>query len=146
MPTNRQDDGSKIRRDRAMDRLVADALRLDGLNPDRLGIQSGFVMRPNDGLWYIIRVRFHDLYRWSQDRSQKIYLTVEHGVGIRTPQGKPLIESEQGRIAWADMVLPSTLVLAHSGWTTKPPEGAGRAWPSGYPRPKYNQLAPAKLA
>ena len=141
MPDERTPDPSQasIRRDSQIDRLVADALKLGGWNPDRLVIQSARLRR-HDEDWVVIRIRFRDLYVWSANKAQKIMLTVEHA-----EQEQRLYRNasqvgttyHEALTAWTLARCGETTMLAHAEWHQPKVKNAigWKPWPYDFPQP-----------
>jgi hypothetical protein len=152
VPTERIEDPSQgsIRRDHQIDRLVADALKLGGWNPDRIVIQSARMERHSES-WVVIRIRFPDLYVWSANKAQKIHLTVEHAEkdqqlyrNARTV-GTTYYEA---LTAWALARCGETTMLAYADWNTpKIMKAAGwKPWPKEFPTPLPYQIKTLQAA
>lgn len=141
MPDQRIEDQSQggIRRDSQMDRLVADALKLGGWNPNRLTIQCARMNRYDED-WVVIRVRFHDLYVWSANKAQKIMLTVEHAEKesrIYSNARTVGTSYAEALTAWTLARCGETTMLAHAEWhTPKIKKAIGwHPWPHDFPHP-----------
>lgn len=130
-----------------MDKMVADSLKLVGWNPDRLAIQSGTLTKDGES-WYVIRIRFVDLYGWSANKAQKLMLTVEHAEKVEALKRNARIVGLsylQGLIVWAQARVGETTFLAHAEWTGAAGPKARRhgPWPKGLPQPlKYEVVFP----
>lgn len=122
-----------------MDRMVADSLRLVGWNPDRLAIQSATLTRDGED-WYVIRIRFVDLYGWSANKAQRLFLTIEHAEKIEALKKNARtvgLSFQQGLIVWAQARVGETTFLAHAEYVGA---AGGKArkhgdWPKWAPRP-----------
>lgn len=137
----------EIRRDGQMDKMVADSLKLVGWNPDRLVIQSATLTKDGED-WYVIRIRFVDLYVWSANKAQKILLTVEHAEKVEALKRRARsvgLSYMQGLILWAQARVGETTFLAHAEWTGAASKKARKHgdWPKGFPQPlKYDVVFP----
>lgn len=120
---------ANIRKDPEMERLIADWFRAEGMNPERLTIQAGWFNRQ----FYVVRIRFRDLYRMSQNGAQKILFFVEHcfdSAKFAAKYGGNGRVPNQALIAWVLGVCAQTLPMAHAEWV----QVRHMPWPEGFPR------------
>jgi hypothetical protein len=98
--------------------------------------------------WYVIRIRFADLYVWSANKAQKIFLTVEHAEKVAALQRNARtvgLSYIQGLIVWAQARVGETTFLAHAEYTgaAGPKARQHGGWPKNFPRPlKYEVVFP----